>query len=85
MDIETIRETIDHLYEQGRSLEAENVLLSTAGAAAEEGDDHLLLQILNELRARSFRLSLGFWRRIFDCLLLFRQQRWHSLRFSRRG
>ena len=49
MDIETIRETIDRLYEQGRSLEAEDVLLSTAGAAAEEGDDHLLLQILNEL------------------------------------
>ena len=49
MDIETIRETIDKLYEQGRSLEAEDVLLSTAGAAAEEGDDHLLLQILNEL------------------------------------
>ena len=49
MDIETIRETIDKLYEQGRSLEAEDVLLSTAGAAAEEGDDYLLLQILNEL------------------------------------
>ncbi len=49
MDIETIREMIDKLYEQGRSLEAEDVLLSTAGAAAEEGDDHLLLQILNEL------------------------------------
>lgn len=64
MDIETIRETIDHLYEQGRSLEAENVLLSTAGAAAEEGDDHLLLQILNELIGH-YR-ETGEWEKAFE-------------------
>lgn len=64
MDIETIRETIDHLYEQGRSLEAENVLLSTAGAAAEEGDDYLLLQILNELIGH-YR-ETGEWEKAFE-------------------
>ncbi len=64
MDIETIRETIDHLYEQGKSLEAENVLLSTAGAAAEEGDDHLLLQILNELIGH-YR-ETGEWEKAFE-------------------
>ena len=64
MDIETIRETIDKLYEQGRSLEAEDVLLSTAGAAAEEGDDHLLLQILNELIGH-YR-ETGEWEKAFE-------------------
>lgn len=64
MDIETIRETIDKLYEQGRSLEAEDVLLSTAGAAAEEGDDHLLLQILNELIGH-YR-ETGEWEKVFE-------------------
>ena len=64
MDIETIRETIDKLYEQGRSLEAEDVLLSTAGAAAEEGDDHLLLQILNELSGH-YR-ETGEWEKAFE-------------------
>ena len=64
MDIETIRETIDKLYEQGRSLEAEDVLLSTAGAAAEEGDDYLLLQILNELIGH-YR-ETGEWEKAYE-------------------
>lgn len=49
MDIDQIRELIDRFYGQGDSKKAEEVLLSGASNALEEGDDYLLLQILNEL------------------------------------
>lgn len=64
MGIDEIREIIDKLYEQGETLKAEEVLISTAGAAAEEGDDYLLLQILNELIGH-YR-ETGEWEKAFE-------------------
>jgi tetratricopeptide (TPR) repeat protein len=64
MGIDEIRELIDRLYEQGQSARAEEVLISTAGAAAEEGDDYLLLQILNELIGH-YR-ETGEWEKAFE-------------------
>ncbi len=49
MDIETLRQAIDKLYEEGRAEEAERLMLEVAAVAADEGEDALLLQILNEL------------------------------------
>ena len=64
MGIDEIRELIDSLYEQGQTTKAEEVLISTAGAAAEEGDDYLLLQILNELIGH-YR-ETGEWDKAFE-------------------
>ena len=64
MGIDEIRELIDRLYEQGQAAKAEEVLISTAGAAAEEGDDYLLLQILNELIGH-YR-ETGEWDKAFE-------------------
>ena len=64
MGIDEIRELIDSLYEQGQTAKAEEVLISTAGAAAEEGDDYLLLQILNELIGH-YR-ETGEWDKAFE-------------------
>ena len=64
MGIDEIREIIDSLYSQGRSAEAEEVLISTAGSAMEEGDDYLLLQILNELIGH-YR-ETGEWDKAFE-------------------
>lgn len=49
MDIKNLRQTIDKLYEEGRSDEAERLMLEVAAVAADEGEDAFLLQILNEL------------------------------------
>ena len=64
MGIDEIRELIDRLYAQGDAQKAEEVLISTAGAAAEEGDDYLLLQILNELIGH-YR-ETGEWEKAFE-------------------
>ncbi|MCR4791747.1 MAG: DUF4125 family protein [Lachnospiraceae bacterium] len=64
MGIDEIRQIIDRLYAQGDTLKAEDVLLTTAGSAMEEGDDYLLLQILNELIGHYRETSE--WEKAFD-------------------
>ena len=64
MDIETLRQVIDKLYEEGRAAEAERIMLETAAVAADEGEDALLLQILNELIGH-YR-ETGEWDKAFE-------------------
>ena len=64
MDIETLRQAIDRLYEEGRASEAERLMLEAAAVAADEGEDALLLQILNELIGH-YR-ETGEWDRAFE-------------------
>ena len=64
MDIETLRQVIDKLYEEGRAPEAERIMLETAAVAADEGEDALLLQILNELIGH-YR-ETGEWEKAFE-------------------
>ena len=64
MDIEQILEIVDGLYEKGEPAKAEEVLLNCASAAVEEGDDHLLLQLLNELIGH-YR-ETGRWENAFE-------------------
>ena len=64
MDIEQILEIVDNLYEKGEPAKAEEVLLNCASAAVEEGDDHLLLQLLNELIGH-YR-ETGRWENAFE-------------------
>ena len=64
MDIETIRDTIDRFYEEGRASDAEELLLGAAAVASDEGDLHLLLQILNELIGH-YR-ETGQWENAFE-------------------
>ncbi|MBP5702409.1 MAG: hypothetical protein J6W85_08200, partial [Lachnospiraceae bacterium] len=64
MDIETLRQAIDKLYEEGRAPEAERLMLEVAAVAADEGEDALLLQILNELIGH-YR-ETGEWDKAFE-------------------
>lgn len=64
MDIETLRQAIDKLYEEGRAAEAERLMLEVAAVAADEGEDALLLQILNELIGH-YR-ETGEWDKAFE-------------------
>ncbi len=64
MDIDQILEIVDNLYEKGEVNKAEEVLLNSASAAVEEGDDHLLLQLLNELIGH-YR-ETGRWENAFE-------------------
>ncbi len=64
MDIETLRNTIDKLYEEGRASEAERLMLEVAAVAADEGEDAFLLQILNELIGH-YR-ETGEWDKAFE-------------------
>ena len=64
MDIETLRQVIDKLYEEGKAEEAERIMLETAAVAADEGEDALLLQILNELIGH-YR-ETGEWDKAFE-------------------
>ena len=64
MDIETLRQAIDKLYEEGRAPEAERLMLEVAAVAADEGEDAFLLQILNELIGH-YR-ETGEWDKAFE-------------------
>ena len=64
MDIETLRQAIDKLYEEGKAPEAERLMLEVAAVAADEGEDAFLLQILNELIGH-YR-ETGEWDKAFE-------------------
>ena len=64
MGIDEIREIIDNLYAQGKADMAEEVLINAASVAADEGDDYLLLQVLNELIGH-YR-ETGEWDKAFE-------------------
>ncbi|MBP5472909.1 MAG: DUF4125 family protein [Lachnospiraceae bacterium] len=64
MDIETLRQAIDKLYEEGKAPEAERLMREVAAVAADEGEDAFLLQILNELIGH-YR-ETGEWDKAFE-------------------
>lgn len=56
MNVENVLMTIDRLFEENRGEEAETLLRESIAAAAHEGDDEAILQLLNEL--------LGYYREV---------------------
>ncbi len=64
MDIQNILKKVDALFEENKAEEAERLMLQSAEKAVEEGDDAVLLQLLNEL--------IGYYREISQPEMVYR-------------